>query len=101
MRVLVTVSPQIYRQVIAFSIHRHRRDCEVRMAAPEASAKEAARFRPHLLVRSDDDRLGPQEAFAGVPFRVEVRYSDSGMDARISAEGELWEVRDISMEDLL
>jgi hypothetical protein len=99
MRVLVTVSPLMYRQVIARFVHRHRPGHEVRMASPEASAQEVARFRPHLLVRNDNDGLSP-EVLADVPFWVEVGYSD-GMDARLSADGEVSEASDISMEDLL
>jgi hypothetical protein len=99
MRVLVSVSPRMYRETMALSIHRHRPGHEVRMASPEASAKEVARFRPHLLVRNDTDGLSP-DVLAGVPFWVEVGYSD-GMDARLSADGEVSEASDISMEDLL
>ena len=69
------------------------------MVSREASADEAERFRPHLLVRNSNDGFG-QQALAGVPFWVEVRYSD-GMDARIGADGEVSEVDDVSMEDLL
>jgi hypothetical protein len=99
MRVLVTVSPLMYRQVIALFVHRHRPGHEVRMASPGATAKEIERFRPHLLVRNDNDGLG-QKALESVRFWVEVLYSD-GMDARVSADGKVSEAADISMEDLL
>jgi hypothetical protein len=99
MRVLVTVSPLMYRQAIALFVHRHRPGSEVRMVSPAATAQEAASFRPHLLVRNDTDGLG-QEALAGVPFWVGVHYPD-GVDARVSAEGEVSKIPDISMEDLL
>ena len=89
----------MYREAIAHFIHRHRPGHDVRMVSPEASAIEVALFRPHLLVRTDNDGFG-QQALASVLFWVEVRYSD-GMGARISADGELSEVGDISMEDLL
>src|SRR3712207_9424994 len=85
-RVLVTVSPQMYREAITLFIHLHRPGHEVRMVSREASADEAERFRPHLLVRNSNDGFG-QQALAGVPFWVEVRYSD-GMDARIGARSE-------------
>jgi hypothetical protein len=98
-RVLVTASPRMYREAITLFIHRQRPGHEVRMVSPEASADEVARFRPHLLVRNSDDGLS-QQALASVPFWVEVRYSD-GMDATIGANGEVWEVGDVSMEDLL
>lgn len=99
MRVLVTVRPRMYRQVIALSIHRGRPDLDVRLAAPEASEEELADFRPHLLIHSDTDGLEP-EAVARVLCCVTVHYSD-GMDAQISASGEVSRESDMSTEDLL
>jgi hypothetical protein len=98
-RILITVSPLMYREAITLFIHRHRPGHDVRMVSPEASAFEVARFRPHLLVRNSNEGFG-QQALASVPFWVEVSYSN-GMDARISADGEVSEVDDVSMEDLL
>ena len=89
----------MYREAITLFIHRQRPGNDVRMVSPGASAIEVARFRPHLLVRNDNDGLS-QQALASVPFWVEVGYSD-GMDARIGADGEVSEVDDVSMEDLL
>ena len=99
MRVLVTITPQMYRQAVALPIQRQRPGLDVRVASPEATQGELASFRPHLLVHNDNDGLGP-EAVAGIPCRVEVQYSDS-MDARISAEGEVSTARDMSTEDML
>jgi hypothetical protein len=99
MRVLVTVTPRMYRQAIALSIQRQCPGLDVRIAFPEAAEGELADFRPHLLVHNDNDRLGP-EAVEAVPFRVEVQYSD-GMDARISVNGEVSTACDMCMEDLL
>ena len=99
MRVLVTITPCMYRQAIALSIHRQRPDLDVRTAAPEAAEGELAGFRPHLLIHADTDGLG-QEAVACVLCCVTVLYSD-GMDARISARGEVSEARDMSTDDLL
>ena len=99
MRVLVTVSPRIYRESIAFSIQRGRPDLEVRAASPEDAELDLAGFRPHLLVHNDTTPV-PQEALEGVPCRVEIPYSDS-MDARVRAGGTVSRVRDMSTEDLL
>ena len=99
MRVLITVSPRMYREAITLFIHRQRPGHEVRMVSPKASANEVVRFRPHLLVRNDNDGF-VRQPLANVPFWVEVRYSDS-MSATISAVGKVSEVDDISMEDLL
>jgi hypothetical protein len=80
MRVLVTLSPRMYREAIALSIQRHRPGIEVMVASPEDAEVELARFRPHLLVHNDTAPI-PEEVLEGVPTRVEMLYSDS-MDAR-------------------
>jgi hypothetical protein len=107
-RVLVTLSPRMYREAVALSIQRARPGLvEVRLAPPEVMEEELASFRPHLLVHNEasaDARDGgvpvPETALEVVPYRLEVLYSD-GMDARISADGVLTEIRDASTDDLL
>jgi hypothetical protein len=98
-RVLVALSPRMYRQAITLSIHRNRPGLDVRAAPPEAAAGEVAAFRPHLLVHNDTAHI-PEVALAGVPCRVEVLYSD-GMDARVSADGRIERVGDMDVEGLL
>src|SRR5215213_8135701 len=108
-RVLVTLSPRMYRQAVALSIQRGRPGLvDVRIAAPEAMEEQLTSFQPHLLVHNDprgDSRGGgvvpiPEEALEAVPHRMEVLYSD-GMDARLSADGRITELRDASTDDLL
>jgi len=107
-RVLVTLSPRMYREAVALSIQRGRPGLvDVRLAPPEASQAQIASFRPHLLVHNEasaDARDGavpvPETALEAVPYRLEVLYSD-GMDARISADGRISELRDASTDDLL
>jgi len=99
MRILVTVSPRLYRESVASSVQRAHPYLEVRAAPPEEAELELAGFGPRLLVHNDALPV-PKEALEGVPCRVEVPYSD-GMDARVSAGGEVSRVRDISTEDLL
>jgi hypothetical protein len=99
-RVLVTVSPLMYREAIALAVHLGRPGHEVRMASPEAAEGELAGFRPHLLVHNESAPI-PAEALFLVPCRVEVLYSD-GLDARVhGADGGVAEVRDMSTEGLL
>jgi len=104
LRVLVTLSPRMYREAIALSIHRSRPgQVEVRIAPPEEQERELASFWPHLLVHNDAGPGGgllPKAAIEAVPHRLEVLYSN-GMDARLSADGSLTELRDASTEDLL
>jgi hypothetical protein len=99
LRVLITVSPRMYREALALSVHRHRPDLEVRIAPPGAIAEETRRFRPHLLVRNDNDGVEP-EVLAEIPYWIEVLFNGS-MNARISADGHVTEVQDIAMNDLL
>jgi hypothetical protein len=59
MRVLVTVSPRMYREAIALSI-QHRPVFEVRIASPEATEGELLGFRPYLLVYNDTALTTPR-----------------------------------------
>ena len=99
MRVLVALSPRMYRQAMTLSIHRNRPGLDVRAAPPEAAAGEIEAFRPHLLVHNDTAPI-PEGALAGIPCRVEVLYSDS-MDARVSADGRLERIGDMDVGGLL
>jgi hypothetical protein len=107
-RVLVTLSPRMYREAVALSVQRGRPGLvDVRVAPPDAAEAEIASFRPHLLVHDAArgvPRRGlapiPEATLEAVPHRVEVLYSD-GMDALLSADGRLTELRDASIEDLL
>jgi len=98
-RVLVTVEPRIYREAVARSILRARPGVEVKVVPPEDAEGEIALFRPDLLVHNDTAEIA-EAALAGVPCRVEMLYSDS-MDARVTADGMVSRLRDMSTEDLL
>lgn len=99
MRVLVTVKPQMYRETLALALHEHRPDAEVMIAPSESLDGEVTRFRPHLLLRSDDDGAGP-ESLNAIACRIEVLYSN-GMGARIDLNGRIREIKDMSLDDLL
>ena len=99
MRVLITLPPLMYREAVAQSVRQSRPGFEVKIAPPEAVEEEVRTFEPHLLVRNDTDGLGPG-VLAGVPCWVEVLYSDS-MDAKVSMDGRVEEVSDISVDELL
>ena len=98
-RVLITLSPRIYREAVAFSLES-RPDIEARAAPPEEAELELAGFRPHLLVHNDAEGLGPEATAAGVLCYVEIPYSD-GINARMTAGQTVSVLRDISIEDLL
>jgi hypothetical protein len=70
------------------------------MIAPSESLDgEVTSFRPHLLVRNDDDGAGP-ESLNAIACRIEILYSD-GMGAKINLNGRIREIKDICVEDLL
>ena len=99
MRILVTVKPQMYRETVALTLHKHRPDAEVMIATSESLDGEVTRFRPHLLVRNDDDGAGP-ESLNAIACRIEILYTD-GMGARINLDGRVWKIDDMCVEDLL
>jgi hypothetical protein len=103
-RVLVTLSPRMYRQAVALSVQRNRPGLvDVRIAPPEAMEAELTSFRPHLLVHNNEHSgvaSIPEAALQAVRHRIEVLYSN-GMDALFSADGRVTELRDASTDDLL
>jgi len=94
----------MYRQAVALSVQRGRPDLvDVRIAPPEAMEAELLSFRPHLLVHNDE-HSGlvpiPEPHLQAVGNRLEVLYTN-GMDALLSANGRITELRDASTEDQL
>ncbi len=75
MRVLITLSPLMYREAVTQSVRQHRPGFEVRIASPEAVEEEVMSFEPHLLVRNDTDGID-HKVLASVPCWVEMLYSD-------------------------
>jgi hypothetical protein len=98
-RILVTVKPRMYRESIALTLHHSRPHFEVLLAPAASPDGRTGAFRPHMLVRNDTDGAD-MDRMGGVRCWVEVLYSD-GMDARVSLDGEVWNIADISNEDLL
>jgi hypothetical protein len=99
MRVLVVLTPLMYREAIAHSLSQHRPHLEVRIAGPEAAEEELRTFAPHLLVHTDTDGLD-RAALEGVSSWVEIGYSDT-MDAWIYSGEYLAKYEDISTAILL
>lgn len=99
MRILITVQPTMYRETLALALHRYRPDDEVLLISSDFLDGEVASLRPHLLVRNDTDGATP-EALNSVVCRIEILYSDS-MGARIVLDGQVREIEDMCMDDLL
>lgn len=99
MRVLITIKPLMYRESLALALLRERPHFEVMLAPTASPDGRAGDFGPHLLVRNDTDGVD-MDLMGGVRCWIEILYSDS-MDARVSLDGEVWNIEDISTEDLL
>jgi hypothetical protein len=89
----------MYRETLALTLHERRPDAEVMIAPSESLDGEVTSFRPHLLMRNDDDGAGP-ESLNAIACRIDILYSD-GMGARINLNGRIREIEDICVDDLL
>jgi hypothetical protein len=97
-RILVTAKPKMYREALALALHRHRPDFEVMLVSAESLDGEIGSFRPHLLLRNDNDGV-PPEALESVVCRIEILLSD-GMDARVVVDGQVTRIDDMSLDEL-
>jgi hypothetical protein len=99
-RILVTITPRLYREVIALCIHRRRPDFEMLLAPPWLLDGRAERFEPHVLVQDADDAGWPPALAEGVACRVRILKKPERIDATIEVDGRISEVRDACLEDL-
>jgi hypothetical protein len=98
-RILVTITPRLYREVLALSIHRRRPDFEVLLTPPWPLDGGAERFEPHVLVQDADEAGLPPALERGVVCRVRILKTDR-IDATIELDGTTSELRDASIEEL-
>jgi hypothetical protein len=98
MRILIANTPLMYRESLALAVHRHDPDFEVMIADPASLDGEAERFGPHTLIRDDDGiEVGsPDGVVCWVGFIM-----DDHLKARISVDGKVSEVQEVSLDDLL
>ena len=99
-RILVTITPRMYREVIALSIHRRRPDFEVLLVPPWHLDGRAERFEPHVLVHDADEAGLPPAVAEGVVCRVQILKKPERIEATIELNGTTTEVRDASLEDV-
>jgi hypothetical protein len=102
-RILITITPRLYREVLALSIHRRRPHFEVLLVPPGAPGNldgEAARFEPHVFVQDADDAGLPPALAEGVVCRVQILKADR-IDATIELDSATSELRDASLDELL
>jgi hypothetical protein len=99
-RVLVTVEPRMYREAIAFAVHRNRPETEVMIVSEEVMDGQVKDFAPHVLVRNDSEEAFPEGLLGSVVCRMEVLFTN-GMAARVSVGASSYTIEDASIEDLL
>jgi hypothetical protein len=99
-RILITITPRLYREVLALCIHRRSPDFEVLIAPPLPLDGRAERFEPHVLMQDADEAGLPPALAGGVVCRVRILKKPDQIDATIEADGTTTEVRDASLEDL-
>ena len=98
-RILVTISPRLYREVIALCIHRRRPDFDVLLAPPWPLDERVERFEPHVLVQDAHEARLPPALAEGVVCRMVILKTER-IDATIELDGTTSEVRDACLEDL-
>ena len=98
MRILIANTPLMYRESLALAIHRNNPNFEVMIADPWSLDGEVERFGPHALVRDDDGiEVGsPDSVVCWVGIII-----DDHLEARISVDGKVSEVHEVSMDELL
>jgi hypothetical protein len=100
LRILITTTPRMYREVLALSIHRHRPHFEVLLADPATMDGEAERFGPHALVHDADEKGLPPGVHDDVVCRVRILLTER-MDATIELDGASSLLRDVTLKELL
>ena len=100
MRILVTITPRMYREVLALCIHRRRPDFEVLLASPESLDGEAERFEPHVLVQDADEAGCLLRWPDDVLCRIRLLKTER-IEATVELDGTTSEVSDVSLEELL
>ncbi len=83
MRIIVTVSPLMYREAIALSIYDRRPDSEVLIAPPWPMDVRGDRFGPHVLVHDAEEAGLPPALAGGVACRVRVRVAVTRVRGRM------------------
>ena len=98
MRVLVANTPRMYRESLALAIRRQYPNYEVLIADPDKLDGKVETLAPHALVRDDDgvQTWSPEGVMCWVGIII-----DNHLNARISVNGHISEIHDVSFEEFL
>jgi hypothetical protein len=97
-RILVANTPRMYRESLALAIQQERPNFEVLIADPDKVDGEVERLAPHALVRDDDgiETWSPNGVICWAGILI-----DNHLNARISVDGRISEIHDVSLEGFL
>jgi hypothetical protein len=101
-RVLISIEPRMYAEVLAFSIRQHRPEAEVSVLGPSEGLEDAVlSVRPHLVVANRVPRT-----VRGEIFWVELDEPRAGeklerLGTEISADGYSRSVNDVRTAHVL
>jgi hypothetical protein len=94
--VLVSIEPHAYKEAIGTVIRDLRPHLDVRITELEALEAEVARFDPEVVIGGLPESATAGATLAWAQFRP---YDEPA--ARIRVGARCWELRDVSLEDLL
>lgn len=95
---MIANTPRMYRESLALSIQQRRPHYEVLISDPKTLDGQVERLTPRVLVRDDDG------VEAGAPDGVVCWVGiiiDNHLNARISVDGRISEIHDVSLEEFL
>ena len=95
LRILVSIEPRMYCEVLAFYFSKQHPQAEVVLASPQTLRDKAKHTRPHLIVANM-----VQSELKEKLYWVEI-HNDETLSATISADGYSDVINEVSMEDLL
>jgi hypothetical protein len=98
-RILIAITPRMYGEVLALTIHRRRPDFEVLLAPPGSLEGEIERFGPHVLMQDAKDPVALLGLPDGILCRVRMLTTER-VDATVEMDGTVSEVHDVLFEDL-
>jgi hypothetical protein len=101
-RVLIAIEPNMYAEVLAFSIGKHRPHAEVSVLDPSEGLEDAPlRVRPHLVVANRAPRTVGEETFWVVLDGPRAGEGIGRLGAEISADGYSRSVNDVTTAHVL
>src|SRR5215212_10257130 len=100
-KVLLTIEPLMYREVMASYLRHHRPQAEVILASAKTLEAEVERVRPLLIIANEPSAEPSVTVKAAQTFWVGIHIGEQRIDADISIDGYTATVQNVSPQDLL